>query len=469
MGHRDLLVTHTILLALPDYTCLYPREASAAPAASFSSPNRRLKTAGPARSHKEESGVIHPSGFRPSTEGFPKRYATFSVAPPGRRRSFRTRPFLPPLWAVAGDWIRLGRLRAAAFGGTRRSGAVTRSEATVQKPILWHATCMAKSARWCGIPAVISLDNKMPMKYIFLALAALCCGSVSAIAQISPGPLSRAHAGLEGPTKCASCHSFGLGTRKFKCTNCHGEIAQRIAASQGFHARVAKNSPGNQDCARCHTEHFGPKFNIVKWEPSRDDFDHRQTGYVLQGKHAKVACERCHNAGHVLPAERKNIRVKGLGHTYLGLSPQCGTCHADEHRAQLGPDCARCHTFQAWKPTAGFEHSATKFALTGLHQKVACAQCHRTLTEEGKTFAKYNGIPFAACSNCHKDVHNGAFQGDCQSCHNTSGWKQVTMSVNFDHNRTQFPLHGSHAKVACFKCHSGSDFKQSVAHAQCAN
>jgi hypothetical protein len=307
------------------------------------------------------------------------------------------------------------------------------------------------------------------MNRALLFLSALWWLSVSALAQISPGPLSRAHVSLEGPTKCASCHSFGLGARRFKCTNCHAEIAQRIAASQGFHAKVAKNSPGNQDCVRCHTEHFGPKFNIVKWEPSHDDFDHRQTGYVLQGKHAQVACERCHNAEHVSSAERKAIRVKDLSHTYLGLSPQCSPCHADEHRAQLGSDCARCHTFQAWKPTAGFEHSATKFALTGLHGKVACAQCHHTLSEEGKTFAKYSGIPFSACSNCHKDVHHGAFQGDCQSCHNTSGWKQVTMLVNFDHSRTAFPLHGSHAKVACFKCHAGSDFKQPVAHTQCAN
>src|ERR1700722_10276064 len=42
MGHGDLLVTHTILLASADCSYFYPREASAAPAASFWSATRRM-------------------------------------------------------------------------------------------------------------------------------------------------------------------------------------------------------------------------------------------------------------------------------------------------------------------------------------------------------------------------------------------------------------------------------------------
>src|ERR1700693_2152808 len=42
MGHRNLLVTHTILLASTDCFYLYPRVASAAPAASFKSANGRM-------------------------------------------------------------------------------------------------------------------------------------------------------------------------------------------------------------------------------------------------------------------------------------------------------------------------------------------------------------------------------------------------------------------------------------------
>src|SRR5438477_346414 len=45
------------------------------------------------------------------------------VAPPGRCSSSRTRPVLPRRRAGAGFWIRLVRLPALAFGGTRRSPA----------------------------------------------------------------------------------------------------------------------------------------------------------------------------------------------------------------------------------------------------------------------------------------------------------------------------------------------------------
>lgn len=292
---------------------------------------------------------------------------------------------------------------------------------------------------------------------------------MAAAAQISPGPLSQAHASLEGTTKCASCHTFGLGAREFKCTSCHAEIRQRLANKQGFHAKVAKNIAGNQDCVRCHTEHLGPKFNIVKWEPSHDEFDHRQTGYALTGKHAKVACDRCHTANHVSADARKSIRVKDPNHTYLGVSDRCTTCHADEHRGQLNPDCARCHGFESWKPTTGFDHATARYPLTGLHEKIACNRCHRALTADGKTYVQYRNFPFESCTNCHQDPHRGAFQGDCRRCHTTGGWKQVRMSSTFDHDRTKFPLHDAHVKVECYKCHKNSNFKEAVAHAVCAD
>jgi hypothetical protein len=302
---------------------------------------------------------------------------------------------------------------------------------------------------------------------ILCGLLTFVCLSVEA--QISPGPLSHAHQSLDGNTNCNSCHSFGLGERRFKCLGCHAEIRLRLANKHGFHSQVTKHLAGDQDCVRCHTEHLGPKFNIVKWEPSHDDFDHRQTGYALEGQHAKVACNRCHTASHVSSAERKYIRMIDLNHTYVGVSPQCTTCHADEHRGQLDLDCARCHGFQSWKPAVRFDHAATHYPLTGLHEKVACSRCHRTLTVDSKAATQYKNFPFESCANCHQDPHKGAFRGDCRSCHNTSSWKQVRMSSTFDHGRTQFPLNGAHAKVDCNRCHKNSNFKEPVAHVLCAD
>ena len=292
-----------------------------------------------------------------------------------------------------------------------------------------------------------------------------------AFAQISPGKLSHAHSDLSSPTKCGACHIFGAGTPRFRCLSCHGEIRQRITAGQGYHARVVKNTQYHEDCARCHTEHYGEHFNIVKWDPAKSDFDHRQTGYPLVGKHAGLACERCHNASHIVKSERAAIRVKDGNHTLLGLSTSCSTCHTDEHRGTLGEDCARCHTLDAWKPASRFDHSVSSYPLTGLHERVTCVQCHKPRTENAKVFVPYKNIPFAGCTDCHQDPHHGSFAASCQSCHITGGWKllKTTSTASFDHDKTIFPLHGAHAKTACFDCHKSSDFKAPVAHNLCAD
>jgi hypothetical protein len=57
MGHRDLLVTHTILLPSADRSYFYPREASAAPAASFLS----LALIGNASAHESRGEELYPS------------------------------------------------------------------------------------------------------------------------------------------------------------------------------------------------------------------------------------------------------------------------------------------------------------------------------------------------------------------------------------------------------------------------
>lgn len=49
-----------------------------------------------------------------------------------------------------------------------------------------------------------------------VAILALC-GSPHLFAQISPGPLSKPHAFLNGPTQCSSCHETGQGTAVLKC------------------------------------------------------------------------------------------------------------------------------------------------------------------------------------------------------------------------------------------------------------
>jgi len=285
-------------------------------------------------------------------------------------------------------------------------------------------------------------------------------------AQISPGPLSRGHQSLTGPTQCTACHKLG-GEASLKCLDCHGEIATGLAAKKGLHAAYHLSPASSQECSRCHSEHNGEDFPLIKWDVKT--FEHRQTGYALEGKHAGLACERCHTAARISATARSQIKIKDLNRTFLGLSTSCVTCHQDQHQGRLGENCAQCHSYSDWKTvTMGqFDHSKTKYPLTGLHAAVACAKCH---TPGPDNKPRYTGIAFGKCSDCHSDPHRGSFAQTCQSCHNTSGWKKVsaqTVSERFDHAGTKYPLLGKHQAVECAKCHQGGDFKKAIPFQKC--
>jgi hypothetical protein len=303
-----------------------------------------------------------------------------------------------------------------------------------------------------------------PAAYVLLAII---LASGLAAAQISPGPLARAHQSLNGSNNCTTCHKLSAGQPTFKCLECHTEIAGRLAAHGGLHASYKLEPGSSQGCVRCHSDHNGEDFQIVKWNPSQ--FDHRQTGYVLEGKHAGLACNKCHNAEHVV-SDRALIKVRDLNKTFLGVAEACGTCHKDPHQGRLGANCKQCHNFEDWKSVATikeFDHSKTRYPLTGMHAQVTCQKCHTPGTD-GKP--RYAGIPFGQCSDCHADIHHGSFKQTCQSCHTTAGWKKIStggLSENFDHSKTKYPLMGKHAQVECIQCHAKGDFKKPVAFAKC--
>jgi len=309
----------------------------------------------------------------------------------------------------------------------------------------------------------------VPLKHVPLAalFSLLCCRC--APAQISPGPLSHAHELLEGVTQCSSCHDFGAHTRSFKCLDCHLEIKHRLENHAGYHARGYQSSAGQTDCVRCHMEHNGQKFAMVRFD--RKTFDHgTQTGFNLEGKHRALACEKCHTAKNISSSARGEIKVKDLNRSFLGLKRECISCHEDAHRGQEGTECARCHQPESWKSAPGFNHARTAFPLTGNHQTVACEKCH--VPRPGEKATLFQGLPHNGCQNCHQDPHRGAFrdakfQGSCENCHSTSGWKNSHPSAGFDHSRTNFKLIGKHAELACAKCHTDVDFHRPIAHDRC--
>ncbi len=317
----------------------------------------------------------------------------------------------------------------------------------------------------------------MNSRTVGVALVVFALAVVSSYAQMSPGPLSQAHQGLDTPLQCAACHVVGAGSAQFKCLDCHEEIRRRLSEKRGYHARIVKGT-GMQaavDCARCHAEHNGRQHQLVRWRTPRNSFDHRQAGWALEGKHKTLTCEKCHTVSKMTPEHVDSMKPPGpgksyltSGKSYLGLSPLCSSCHTDQHRGDLGQDCTRCHNHVDWKDLRGFSHDKSSYPLRDLHQKVACAQCHKRFPATTGRVQYKNFVIFESCKACHKDPHGGSFSGDCQKCHSTAGWKPARVAESgFDHSRTKFPLKGKHRAVDCKKCHRTENFGAPLPYKLC--
>ena len=268
-----------------------------------------------------------------------------------------------------------------------------------------------------------------------------------ASAQISPGELSEAHKALEGMSNCTQCHELGEKVLDSKCLQCHKEIQTLINKKEGLHgqAKVIK-----QDCFKCHSDHHGRKFDMIHLD--EDNFNHNDTGYLLEGKHAKIDCRECH-----MPDNIQNIEIKKRKNTFLGLNQECLTCHDDFHQKTLSNDCLKCHDFESFKPATNFNHNNSNFALKGKHNDVNCVECHKESTRNGKQFVAFTGLAFEDCKACHEDPHKNKLPGDCKSCHKEDGFKLFFGQNSFNHNTTDFTLKGKHQDVDCFACHKETD------------
>lgn len=264
---------------------------------------------------------------------------------------------------------------------------------------------------------------------------------------LSPGPLSKAHASLEGDQHCNDCHSSGKRVDQGGCLKCHNDLGARINAGQGLHGLQYKGKP----CEGCHVEHLGK--GLVRWpggDPSK--LDHAQTGWPLDGAHRSLTCNRCHTK----PNARGNP-------TFLGQSPACASCHKDVHQNRFGQNCTTCHNVTAWKELTlkGFNHDLARFPLRGAHQSVACAKCHSEPP-------RYTGLKFDACTDCHKDPHTGRLGSACTSCHEDTRWKPVS----FRHAGARHPgvsLANGHAPVGCRTCHDKGNLVAPSRGTECAS
>jgi hypothetical protein len=114
----------------------------------------------------------------------------------------------------------------------------------------------------------------------------------------------------------------------------------------------------------------------------------------------------------------------------------------------LNIPCQNCHTANGWKPIRAvpeFDHNQTRYPLRGMHQAVACTQCHvkQVFTNVG-----------LRCQDCHADIHKRQLGANCEQCHTVRGWTVSIQQVQQHNNR--FPLTGAHAAVDCDSCHKGA-------------
>ncbi len=251
---------------------------------------------------------------------------------------------------------------------------------------------------------------------------------------VMPGPLIEGHAKYE--KDCKSCHEpFEKSSQTTLCLACHKDIAADRKSKRGFHGLRPDALTG--ECKHCHTDHKGRDTNIVQLD--RELFTHRFADFELLGAHKSLRCESCHKAG------RKYREAPRL----------CSECHkADEpHKGRLGTDCQGCHNNESWRSVKSFDHSKTRFPLTGPHAKVECQICH--------TGEHYKGVT-TVCSACHQlqDVHGGRYGAKCDTCHQPKTWD----AIRFDHDRqTKFPLRGGHASAKCDACHKGDLYQDKLA------
>ena len=235
--------------------------------------------------------------------------------------------------------------------------------------------------------------------------------------------------------------------KKIDCFSCHTKtnnpklvFQDRVDVNENncveCHNDTHEGKFGN-DCVNCHSE---KSFLTLK---SMDLFDHNATDYALEGLHNQVDCKQCHEGRYT---EAINFS-------------SCNNCHEDYHegefkKSDILPDCNTCHSLESGFYTSLFgleQHEVTDFPLDGAHIATPCFACHVNETDDKWRF-KDKGT---TCIECHEDIHQDYIDqkyypdNTCKTCHVNETWA----SVNFDHNKTNWPLEGKHLETDCRNCH----------------
>ncbi len=242
--------------------------------------------------------------------------------------------------------------------------------------------------------------------------------------------------------------------RSVACEKCHAAVVDHRFLDDQDYRRYT--GIAHSACTDCHQDVHSGKLgatctnchSVDSWrQVQAGHFNHSQTRYPLLGKHTTVACEKCHLPGR--PRTPIPFRF-------------CTDCHGDYHQGQFTHRvkkgaCEECHTVSGFSPSnfSLADHKTTDYPIAGAHLAVSCNQCHaKTYTARGQKTLRF-AFNSTRCFDCHGDPHKGEVNTymenrNCQSCHQIDSWHDL----QFDHNRTSFPLIGRHKTTACRSCHT---------------
>ena len=212
----------------------------------------------------------------------------------------------------------------------------------------------------------------------------------------SPGPLSDAHAHLEGD--CAACHAAGRGPEAAKCAACHASNEHLLGRQPtAFHGDVGT-------CRECHAEHQGR--------------GHRPTAMDHEAL-ARVGVRQLDRAtGDEERQARNRLRAwidrpKAPPHpgiTRLEASLDCAACHGtkDRHLGMFGTDCAECHRTDKWT-VPGYRHPSAR--------STDCAECHKA--PPSHLMGHFQMVSAKVAKKPHARVEQ------CYLCHQTTSWNDI--------------------------------------------
>lgn len=287
---------------------------------------------------------------------------------------------------------------------------------------------------------------------------------------------------------CQTCHSTRAAFKGLSAQFDHTKAAfqlvgaHRTVACEKCHVNQAFKGVAFSSCTSCHADRHRGSLGATCTNCHTNDnwrtrkVDHTRTAFALLGQHQKTDCVSCHTQ----PA----MRVKPKSDT-------CAACHADVHRGSFKQDCKACHNENSFSK-APFDHTQTRFALTGKHEPLACEACHTSVAAQatapsarpgtaqpaapagrraaarpeavtdGRAAARSAGAAATrvadfrglstTCVSCHNDVHQTQLGTACETCHTSATFKVST----FTHKTDPAFFGGQHAALTCEKCHQSA-------------